>query len=35
MPLEQWLKDVIQNGDVLAKLRETLGIKDPQNPPKT
>ena len=28
MPLEAWLKDVINDGAVLARVRETLGLKD-------
>ena len=28
MPLEQWLQDVIQNEDVLGRVRETLGLKE-------
>jgi len=30
MPLEQWLKDVVSDAGVLAHIRETLGIKEPQ-----
>jgi type VI secretion system protein ImpA len=30
MPLEQWLAEVISNPDVLGQLRDTLGIKVPQ-----
>lgn len=28
MPLEEWLRDVIRDGAVLAHVRETLGLKD-------
>jgi hypothetical protein len=28
MPLEAWLKEVINDGAVLARVRETLGLKD-------
>jgi type VI secretion system protein ImpA len=28
MPLEAWLRDVISDGAVLARVRETLGLKD-------
>jgi type VI secretion system protein ImpA len=28
MPLEQWLQDVINNEDVLGRVRETLGLKE-------
>jgi type VI secretion system protein ImpA len=28
MPLEEWLNEVVQNDEVLARLRDTLGIKD-------
>jgi hypothetical protein len=27
MPLEEWLRDVIVNDDVLARIHETLGLK--------
>jgi hypothetical protein len=27
MPLEEWLRDVITNEDVLARVHETLGLK--------
>jgi type VI secretion system protein ImpA len=30
MPLEEWLKEVITDGTVLAHVRETLGLKDDQ-----
>jgi type VI secretion system protein ImpA len=29
MPLEEWLQDVINNEDVLGRVRETLGLKAP------
>jgi len=32
MPLEEWLKEVINDGTVLAHVRETLGLKD-EDPP--
>jgi len=32
MPLELWLEDVIKDGNVLAQLRETLGIKTSPDP---
>lgn len=32
MPLELWLEDVINDGAVLGKLRETLGLKPPFQP---
>ena len=28
MPLEEWLRDVIHDENVLGQLRETLGLKD-------
>jgi len=28
MPLEEWLRDVIVNEDVLARVHETLGLKN-------
>jgi type VI secretion system protein ImpA len=28
MPLEAWLEEVINDGTVLARVRETLGLKD-------
>ena len=28
MPLEEWLRDVIANEDVLARVHETLGLKN-------
>jgi type VI secretion system protein ImpA len=28
MPLEAWLKEVINDGSVLAHVRETLGLKE-------
>ena len=31
MPLEEWLGEVVQNEEVLNRLRDTLGIKDRQN----
>jgi type VI secretion system protein ImpA len=34
MPLEEWLKDVISDDAVLARVRETLGLKD-QEPEKS
>jgi type VI secretion system protein ImpA len=27
MPLEEWLNEVVQNDEVLSRLRDTLGIK--------
>ena len=30
MPLESWLQDVINNDDVLVRVRETLGLKQPK-----
>jgi type VI secretion system protein ImpA len=30
MPLEQWLGEVVQNDEVLLRLRDTLGIKGPE-----
>jgi type VI secretion system protein ImpA len=32
MPLEDWLKEVITDGNVLAHVRETLGLKDAEKP---
>jgi type VI secretion system protein ImpA len=31
MPLEEWLRDVIHDDNVLGQLRETLGLKDADN----
>lgn len=30
MPLESWLEEVINNEDVLGRVRETLGLKQPK-----
>ena len=29
MPLEEWLQEVIRDTSVLSQLRDTLGLKDP------
>jgi type VI secretion system protein ImpA len=31
MPLESWLGEVVQNDEVLGRLRDTLGIRNPQD----
>jgi type VI secretion system protein ImpA len=29
MPLDVWLREVVANDDVLSRVKETLGIKEP------
>jgi type VI secretion system protein ImpA len=35
MPLEAWLQDVINDDTVLSRVRETLGLKDPNGSNET
>ena len=30
MPLDVWLREVVANDDVLSRVKETLGIKEPE-----